>query len=431
MPQRRAGSTIRLDGDLSDPAWREAGVISEFVQREPMEGAAPTFRTEARVLFDDVAIYVGVRAFDGDSRSHSRVPDAAATPTPRPTGSAFLIDSSHDRRTAYEFMVNPAGVKRDRYYFKRQQRRRQLGRPCGTLAVMRDKDGWCAEFRIPYSQLRFGSTADTTLGIRHRAARLAARRKPPPGRSCRAGASGYVSSFGELSGVRAPRAASASSWRPTFSARSNRARAAGNPLLEDADPGGAVGLDMKYAVTKSLSFTGTVNPDFGQVEADPAEVNLSAFETFFNERRPFLRRGIRAPIVRLRRLLDLLFPPHRPPAARRADARRGLSASGQSTILGAGKLTGAWGVLGGTLAAVTQEEQRAAGVRRHPLARGGGAADASIRCRACGASSRISRRCGVILTSANRGRIDALSFLPDSAVTAAATTTGAWASAGT
>src|SRR4029453_18734261 len=104
-----------LDGDLSDTAWGEAGVITDFVQREPTEGAPPTLRTEARVLYDDVAIYVGVRAFDSDP---NRI---LAFLTRRDTDSRsdwirVLIDSSHDRRTAYEFTVNPAGVKRDMYY---------------------------------------------------------------------------------------------------------------------------------------------------------------------------------------------------------------------------------------------------------------------------------------------------------------------------
>jgi len=413
----RAGSPIRLDGDLSDPAWREAGVISEFVQREPMEGAAPTFRTEARVLFDDVAIYVGVRAFDGD-------PDRIlAFLTRRDTDSAsdwirVLIDSSHDRRTAYEFMVNPAGVKRDRYYFN-DSNDDDSWDAVWDVAVMRDKDGWCAEFRIPYSQLRFGSTADTTLGFAI-VREIGRSKETSTWPLLPRGASGYVSSFGELSGVTRASGGKRLELAPYVLGQiETRPEQPGNPLLKTPDPGGAVGLDMKYAVTKSLSFTGTVNPDFGQVEADPAEVNLSAFETFFNERRPFFVEGSGAysfdcddcSIFYSRRIGR---PPRGVP-----DAGGGYEVHpGQSTILGAGKLTGRVGAFSvGTLAAVTQEE-------RARLAFGDTRWLAAVEPQTLYTVSRARREFpdqssfGVILTSANRGRTEGLAFLPDSAVTA-------------
>ena len=160
---RIRGAPIRLDGDLSDEAWRGAAVITAFVQREPTEGALPTHRTEARVVFDDVAIYVGVKAFDSE-------PDRIlAFLTRRDSDSAsdwirVLIDSYHDRRTAYEFVVNPAGVKRDKYYFNDNNDDSSWD-AVWDVAVQRVADGWCAEFLIPYSQLRFAAGADATLGF--------------------------------------------------------------------------------------------------------------------------------------------------------------------------------------------------------------------------------------------------------------------------
>ena len=414
---RAVTPAIRLDGDLSDPAWREAAVISEFVQREPTEGAPPTYRTEARVLYDDVALYVGVRAFDGD-------PDRIlAFLTRRDTDSAsdwirVLIDSSHDKRTAYEFMVNPAGVKRDRYYFN-DNNDDDSWDAVWEVAVLRDRDGWCAEFRIPYSQLRFGSTADTTLGFA--IVREVGRSKETSSWPLLPrGASGYVSSFGELSGVTRPPGGKRLELAPYVLGQiETKPGQPGNPLLKTPDPGGALGLDMKYAVTKSLAFTGTINPDFGQVEADPAEVNLSAFETFFNERRPFFVEGSGA------YSFDCddcsIFYSRRVGRAPRGvpDAGGGYEVHPrQSTILGAGKLTGRVGPFSvGTLAAITQEE-------RARLAFGDTRWWQPVEPQTLYTVSRVRREfpdqssLGLILTSATRGHTDALSFLPDSAVTA-------------
>lgn len=416
---RAAAPAIHLDGDLSDPAWREAAVISEFLQREPTEGAPPTFRTEARVLYDDVAIYVGVRAFDSDP---NRI---LAFLTRRDTDSTsdwirVLIDSVHDKRTAYEFMVNPVGVKRDRYYFN-DGNDDDSWDAVWDVAVTRDTNGWSAEFRIPYSQLRFGSGTDTTLGFAlvREVGRL---RETSTWPLLPRGASGYVSSFGELSGVTRPSGGKRLELAPYLLGQvQTKPAQPGNPLLETPDPGGAIGLDMKYAVTKSLAFTGTINPDFGQVEADPAEVNLSAFETFFNERRPFFVEG--SGVYSFDCDDCSIFYSRRIGRAPRGvpDAGGGYEVHpGQSTILGAGKLTGRVGQFSvGTLVAVTQEE-------RARLASGDVRWRQPVEPQTFYTVSRARREFsdqssfGAILTSASRGRTDALAFLPDSAVTAGA-----------
>jgi hypothetical protein len=413
---RAAASAIRLDGDLSDPAWRDAGVISEFVQREPAEGAPPSYRTEARVVFDEAALYIGVRAFDGD-------PDRIlAFLTRRDSDSAsdwigVLIDSSHDRRTAYAFMVNPAGVKRDKYYFN-DTNDDDSWDAVWDVAVQRTPDGWSAEFRIPYSQLRFSSGEDTTLGfaLAREVGRL---RETSTWPLLPRGASGYVSSFGELSGVARPSGGKRLELAPYVLGQIRTVpEQPGNPLLESPDPGGTVGLDMKYQVSRSLSFTGTVNPDFGQVEADPAEVNLSAFETFFNERRPFFVEGSGA------YSFDCddcsIFYSRRIGRTPRGVPEVGSGYAvhpGQSTILGAGKLTGRVGDFSvGTLAAVTQEEHARLAIGDLRLRQ-------PVEPQTFYSVSRVRREfrdqssLGVILTSANRGYTEVLNFLPDSAVT--------------
>ena len=413
---RLGAGGIRLDGAMSEEAWRGAEPVGAFVQREPTEGAAPTHRTEARILYDDAAIYIGVRAFDSE-------PDRIlGYLTRRDTDSAsdwirVLIDSYHDRRTAYEFIVNPVGVKRDKYYFNDNDDDESWD-AVWDVAVLRDPGGWCAEFRIPYSQLRFSSGTDATLGfaIAREVARLNETSTWP---LLPRGASGYVSSFGELAGVTRPPGGKRLEMAPYVLGQINtKPEQPGNPLLQTPDPGGAVGLDLKYAITPSISFTGTINPDFGQVEADPAEVNLSAFETFFDERRPFFVEGsgtyrFDCDDCQLFYSRRIGRPPRGAPDA--GDGGYELH-PGQSTILGAGKLTGRVGAFSaGVLTAVTQEE-------RAQIAFGDERRTEAVEPQTFYSVSRVRREfadqssLGLILTTANRGRQEALSFLPDTAL---------------
>ena len=160
--QARA-TAIRIDGRIDEAAWDRAEPIEAFVQRHPREGAPPTFRTVARVLCDNGTIYVAVTAFDSNPEQ------IKAYLTRRDVGSAsdwvrVYIDSYHDRRTAYSFAVNPAGVKLDTYHFNDTNEDNSWDAVWDAV-VRRDSVGWHAEFRIPYSQLRFSSGTDGTLGF--------------------------------------------------------------------------------------------------------------------------------------------------------------------------------------------------------------------------------------------------------------------------
>jgi len=284
-----SATAIELDGRLDESVWSTAPVIDQFVQREPAEGAAPTFRTEARVAYDAVSLYVGIRAFDPD-------PSAIVgllTRRDQESPSDWLkvgIDSFHDRRTAYEFAVNPAGVKQDRYHYNDTDEDLSWD-AIWDVVVEVDEKGWKAEFRIPFSQLRFDRNGSGTFGfaIAREIGRLNETSTwPLLARS----ASGLVSSFGELGGLRFARSARRLELVPYVVSRvTTEPDEPANPLLDGPALAGEPGLDLKYAVTPALTFTGTLNPDFGQVEADPAVVNLSAFETFFSERRPFFIEG--------------------------------------------------------------------------------------------------------------------------------------------
>jgi hypothetical protein len=284
-----SSDAVRLDGDLADTVWTRAIPVTEFRQRDPNEGAAPTHPTDVRVAFDGTALYVAVRAIE----SHNDRLVGMLTRRDESSPSDWVrvaIDSYRDRRTAYEFAVNVAGVKLYRYWFADNNNDTSWD-AVWDVAVSRGPDHWTAEFRIPFSQLRFNPSAGGTFGFA--ALRTIAHENetstwPLLARS----ASGFVSSFGDLTGLSFPASPKKLELLPYALGQLSSAEvSAGNPLASARDGSGTVGLDLKYRMTPGLTLTGTANPDFGQVEADPAVVNLSAFETFFPERRPFFVEG--------------------------------------------------------------------------------------------------------------------------------------------
>jgi hypothetical protein len=406
----------RLVGEPDDAAWSRAAPITAFVQRDPNEGAAPTFATEARVLYDDTAIYVAVKAFDPE-------PDrikAFLTRRDVNTSSDWIrvyIDSYYDRRTAYSFAVNPAGVKLDTYHFDDTNEDGSWD-AVWDVTIRMEADGWSARFRIPFSQLRFSRGHDGRLGFA--IARVVARTNelttwPLLSKT----ASGFVSSFGELRGLVSPPAGKRLELVPyTVGELTTLPMHPGNPLHRSPDTASRAGLDLKYAVTPGLTLTATVNPDFGQVEADPAVVNLTAFETLFDERRPFFIEGS-GNFSFACRDCNLFYsrrigrPPRGSPLL--ADGEF-VSRPGESTILGAGKLTGRVGSFSvGSLVAATQEESA-------QIAFGADRRAAVIEPRTLYSVSRIKREfadqssVGVILTTTNRTIVDGVTFLPSSAV---------------
>jgi hypothetical protein len=282
-------TAVKIDGELNDEVWRKAPIIDEFLQRDPREGAPPTFKTEARVAYDSTALYVAVHAFDPEP---ARI---VGIRTRRDEGSPsdwlrVIVDSFHDRRSAYEFAVNPAGVKQDSYWFNDGNNDRGWD-AVWDAAVSRSERGWRAEFRIPFSQLRFHPSASATFGLAvvRQVGRLNETATWP---LLPKSANGYVSSFGELTGLQLNRSPKRLEVVPYVVGDVTTQRTEGdNPLAQNTDPDGSLGVDLKYALRPGLTLTATVNPDFGQVEADPAVVNLSAFETFFSERRPFFVEG--------------------------------------------------------------------------------------------------------------------------------------------
>lgn len=356
-------TAIRLDGEFGEAAWQRAVPVTDFVQRDPREGAEPTFTTEARIVYDKSYLYVAVRAFDKEPEKIVGIRTRRDSTSPS-DWVRIVIDSYHDRRTAYEFAVNPAGVKQDRYWFADGNNDPSWD-AVWDVSVTRDAQGWKAEFRIPFSQLRFETGKRDTFGfaVVREIGRLNETSSWPLIAKSR---TGFVSQLGDLGGLRLTGGLKRLELVPySVGQVSTQQTAAGNPFEKSPDPGGAVGADIKYALTPGLTMTATINPDFGQVEADPAVVNLTAFETFYPERRPFFVEGS----GNLKFDLDCndgactgLFYSRRigrsPHGSADAPVDGFASVPTQTTIIGAAKLTGRAGAFSiGALNAVTAEEQ--------------------------------------------------------------------------
>jgi hypothetical protein len=357
---------VDVDGLASEPAWERAALATNFVQFEPVEGAPATERTEARVLYGDDALYVYLKAYE------DRPEDIVAQLTRRDLVShsdvlGVIIDSYFDRRTAFQFAVNPVGVKQDVYHFD------DTSEDPGWDAVWdvetaRQHDGWSAEFRIPYSQLRFREDDLQTWGINF--TRRVARKQEmavwaPSTRSQGA----IVSRFGELRGLEGIEATNRIEILPYTVAGVERGPGdLDDPFYRPSDAVGAVGADVKYGVTSDLTLDITINPDFGQVEADPAQVNLSAFETFLPEQRPFFVEG--SSIFNFSLALgdghdavESLFYSRRigraPQGSADIDDDAFSSQADRTTIYGAwklsGKTAGGWSI--GALHAITAQER--------------------------------------------------------------------------
>ena len=351
-----------LDGRLDDPIWARAEPMTDFIQRDPEPGEPSAFRTIGRIAVDHDAVYVALEGFDPEP---ARIVGRLARRDQVPTSDwlAFMIDSDRDRRTAYMFLVNPQEVKADAIITNGADDDFRWDAVWEVEAEVTD-EGWVAEFRIPLAMLRFtegGGTWGVQMGrIIQRLDETSFWSAMPPQDP------NAVTYFGDLAGLEGLESPARLELLPY--ALSQVTRAPGdeaNPFFEHNDWKLSGGLDLKYGVTSNLTLDATLNPDFGQVEADPSQVNLSAFETFFEERRPFFIEG--ADIFNMSLGvgdgdIETLFYTRRIGRAPqgRADAQGGfLDSPIQTSILGAtkvsGRTAGGWSI--GLLDAVTDEEE--------------------------------------------------------------------------
>jgi hypothetical protein len=347
-----------LDGRDDDPIWRDAPVHTGFREFSPREDADPRFRTTFRTAFDDRAFYVFIRAYDPHPDSIRRALSRRDVRGPSDQ-LKIMIDAYHDRRTGVELAVNPDGVKRDYAVFNDWSEDDSWD-GVWDVATRVDSLGWTAEFRVPFSQLRYDAAPVQTwgFGVWRDIERHKERVSWPVYRRSQ---TGLMSQLGELHGIGDIGSPSHIELTPYVLAR-NLTRAEGDGFGREQEQ--TVGLDLRYSINSNLTLNATVNPDFGQVEADPAVVNLTAFETFFGERRPFFVEGtglyrfeVNCYIVRDCGNENLFYSRRIGRSPQLRDEYGDARSPTATPILAAGKLTGRTdgGLSYGVLDAVTQE----------------------------------------------------------------------------
>ena len=321
--------SIAIDGRLDEVDWQSAAVATDFKQFEPNEGADPSQRTEVRVLFGETALYIGATLYDSEPdqilRTLGRRDELSQA-----DWFIVAIDSYFDRKTAYNFAINAAGVQADGILTSGF-----FTRPGGFSfdtswdavwypVVRITNEGWVVEMRIPYSMLRFPEADSQRWGINFR------RMIPRSGETVdwvliprTEMMGGVVSRYGTLEGLTDIRPRKNVQIAPYTRSQ---------VLTEEGDPGKlqstrdmAVGGDLKIGISTNVTLDATINPDFGQVESDPAILNLTAFEMFFPERRPFFTEGVQIFNFQIDRGGSLLY-------TRRIGA--------DAPIIGASKLSG-------------------------------------------------------------------------------------------
>ncbi len=285
----RSDFPIVIDGILNEPVWRSAKGVSEFTQRDPIEGAKPSFETVVYVAYDDLALYIGARMYDS-------APDSIIAKLGRKDVwmnsdfFAFAVDAYLDRRSGFFFGINAAGTFYDGTMMNDDWNDDSWD-GVWDAKVNLDELGWTAEFRIPFSQLRFHKQDSYVWGInfRHDIQRYNEENylvfTPKDG-------SGFVSRFPVLVGIEGIDAARNFELLPYARLKAEYIQTdAGDPFNDGSRYQPGFGADMKLGIGNNLTLDGTINPDFGQVEVDPAVINLSDVETFFPEKRPFFIEG--------------------------------------------------------------------------------------------------------------------------------------------
>ncbi|MBZ0199252.1 MAG: carbohydrate binding family 9 domain-containing protein, partial [Ignavibacteriaceae bacterium] len=285
----KSNQTIIIDGILDEECWRNSQVVSGFIQRDPDEGKEATQQTEVRVLYDEGAIYISATLYD-------TAPDSIVARLARRDDYvesdlfAVYLDPYNDKRSGYYFALNAAGSYSDGILFN-DDWDDDSWNGVWEGKVKLNNNGWSAEFKIPFSQLRFKDSDINEWGINF--SRVIARRNEksyyvyvPKNES------GFVSHFVSLTGMENIKPGSQLEILPYITSKAEYTHPAANDPFNDGSkylPG--VGADIKMGIGSNLTLNATINPDFGQVEIDPAVINLSDVETYYSEKRPFFIEG--------------------------------------------------------------------------------------------------------------------------------------------
>ena len=293
----QALGAITIDGKLDESAWAKATPITDFHQQQPNEAVPPTQRTEVRVLYDERALYIGARMYDSLGAAGIHAPLARRDQLLDSNGNngsfnslttdklIVILDPYHNHIDQAWFEINPAGVRGDQFNGD------PSWDPIWQAATHVDSLGWTAELRIPYSQLRFSRDSAQTWGMQiwRYTDRLNEQDMWSFRRKSEAGGPMY---FGSLNGLVIGLQPHQLEILPYVESREQYKYALpGDPYHSNSYGRVSAGADVKYLLTSSLALDATVNPDFGQVEVDPATINLSAYETYYSEKRPFFVAG--------------------------------------------------------------------------------------------------------------------------------------------
>jgi hypothetical protein len=351
---------IEIDGHLDEADWASARVFTGFTQAEPVEGSVAEHDTEVRILFGEDAIWVAARMWDPEPTTIDR---RLARRDAHTTTDQFSVhfDPNRDGLTGYSFGVSAANVQGDVYFYD-DTRMDGAWNAVWSSAVIVDDEGWTAEFRIPLSQIRYEASDDIqSWGVNFHRFRVENNERSYFSLISKL-RRGIVSQMGQMDNVRVARPSRRLEMLPyAVSSLENGPAEAGDPFFDGSAAGGRVGVDLSYGLGSSFTLDATFNPDFGQVEADPAVINLTAFETFQQEKRPFFVEDARVFDFNLGGHRDQLFYSRRvgrrPHGGAPSDTDFAETPS-NATILGAAKLSGrtTGGLSIGALGAVTGSE---------------------------------------------------------------------------
>ena len=289
-PTACSKNEISIDGKLEEAAWQKANWQDDFTQYEPSEGKQPSQKTEFAILLDENDIYVGFKCWDNH-------PDSIVQRLTRRDEQdgdfvAVQFDSYFDKRTAFSFMANAAAIKNDFIISNDGENEDNTWDPIWLVKTSLDDKGWYAEMKIPLTQLRFEGNSEQTWGLQVGRS-LFRKQEVSLWQASSKKISGWVSHYGELKGLKNLKSRKVADIMPYAVARTDRyEKEAVNPFKQSGKKNQLdIGLDGKLGLTNNLTLDFTINPDFGQVEADPSQVNLTSFETFFQEKRPFFIEG--------------------------------------------------------------------------------------------------------------------------------------------
>lgn len=275
----------KIDGLIEEAVWDLAEWTSDYTEHEPDNGKAPENQTKFKILYDDKNIYVFFKCYDSN-------PDKIEKRLSRRDGFQgdwveINFDSYNDKRTGFSFTITAAGVKGDEFISNNGNNWDTSWNPIWEAKTHLDEEGWTAEMRIPLSQLRFGNAEEQVWGLQS-TRRDFKNAERSTWQHVKANPPGWISEFGELRGLKGLKPQRQLEIQPYILTQLDTYEAHnGNPFRDGTDFKFTGGLDAKIGITNDLTLDLTINPDFGQVDADPGAIALDGFEIFFQELRPF------------------------------------------------------------------------------------------------------------------------------------------------